>query len=89
MGDYSNVANAPGDLVVGDFLGPYEPAEFEVYPGVTAKARYILVLVDHYSRCTWLHPCPAADFNSAIHPLRAHFRLAGPPIAWRSDNAPF
>jgi hypothetical protein len=89
MGDYSNVANAPGDLVVGDFLGPYEPSEFEVYPGVTATARYILVLVDHYSRCTWLHPCPAADSKSAIHALRAHFRLAGPPVAWRSDNAPF
>ena len=89
MGDFSNVANAPGDLVVGDFLGPYEPVDFEVYPGVTATAKYILVLVDHYSRCTWLHPVPAADSKSAIHALRAHFRLAGPPVAWRSDNAPF
>ena len=70
MGDYLNVVSAPGDLVVGDFLGPYEPAEFEVYPGVTATARYILVLVDHYSRCTWLHPCR--------RPPSLQHRLGGP-----------
>ena len=89
MGDFNSLVAAPGDLVVGDFLGPFEPVDFEVYPGVFGTARYILVLVDHYSRCTWLHPCPAADTKSAIHALRTHFRLAGPPVAWRSDNSPF
>jgi transposase InsO family protein len=86
MGDFSTVATASNDLWVMDFLGPLPDADAEVAVGVSTTFNSILVIVDHFSRLTFLQPCKAMDAKNVIFQLNQLIHRVGWPRRIRCDG---
>ena len=86
LGDYLSQATAPNSLIVADFLGPLAEVPHQVAPGVTINVSFILVLVDHFSRMCFLHPCQAADSKNVLFHLQHHLSRFGWPAHLRCDG---
>lgn len=70
----------PMDKVFIDYLGPL--------PRTKRGNQYILVVIDGFSRFTWLVPSRNVTASTTIAHLTNIFSLFGPPKRLVSDNAP-
>jgi hypothetical protein len=75
------VVNSPIQLFGIDFVGP-----FPVFPGVTW--RYILVIVDYFSRFCWAYLYITDDQEEVINALRDLFEKEGVPVGFYADPGP-
>ena len=86
LGDYLSQVTAPNALIVADFLGPLVEVPHQVAPGIIVNVSHILVLVDHFSRMCFLHPCEAADGKNVLFHLQHHLTRYGWPAHLRCDG---
>lgn len=70
----------PMDKLFADYLGPL--------PRTRDGNRYVLVVVDAFTRFVWLLPSKGATAAWSIHHLRSIFASFGPPKELVTDNAP-
>lgn len=75
----SDREETPMDKIFIDHVGPL--------PRTKAGNRYILVVVDAFTRFCWLMPTGATTASNTIRQLERIFAVFGPPRALVSDNA--
>ena len=73
--------NGPMQMWGIDFVGP-----FPQFPGVVW--RYVLVIVDYFSRFCWAYLCVTDDQQEVIEALTDLFEKAGRPIGFYADPGP-
>ena len=54
----------------------------------SSRNKYLLVIIDEYSRFPFAFPCPNMYFSTAINCIEKRFSLCGMPLFVHSDNAP-
>jgi hypothetical protein len=72
--------SAPMELLRIDFVGP-----FPEFPGVF---KYILVIIDYFSRFVWAYMCKTDNQAETITLLTDLFSRYGPPVAFYADPGP-
>jgi hypothetical protein len=92
---------SPNTLLRMDFIGPFtestlSPSEYgqlqwpQVYTDASNQSgpqfKYILIVIDYFSRFVWAFPCITADSEEVIRCLRWLFSVFSSPVAIYSDK---
>ena len=83
----------PMEMLGMDFLGPIKPAGVggnqPINPAGVEGNRYILIIVDYYSRFLFAEATPTADGITVVRTLRKIAKIFGWPLAVYCDNASY
>ena len=83
----------PIDMLGMDFLGPIRPVGVDkhqpINPARVEGNRYILIIVDYYSRFLFAEATPTADSITVVRTLRKIAKIFGWPLAVYCDNASY
>ena len=77
--------STPMELLGIDFVGPF-PSFPNADPNVPGK--YVLVIVDYFSRFIWTYPCTTDDQKETINALEDLFNREGRPVGIYADPGP-
>jgi len=75
------LVHGPNELWGIDFIGPFPGFE-------TCPFRFILLIIDYFSRFIWAYACVSNDQDETIACLDDLFSRYGVPIAFYSDEGP-
>ncbi|KAI0995730.1 hypothetical protein K3495_g12449 [Podosphaera aphanis] len=75
------LVSSPNEVWGIDFIGPFPKAE-------KSKYRYILLIVDYFTRFVWTYPCVTNNSEETIQFLGEIFEKEGIPVGIYADEGP-
>ncbi|KAI0993881.1 hypothetical protein K3495_g14303 [Podosphaera aphanis] len=75
------LVSSPNEVWGIEFIGPFPKAE-------NSKHRYILLLIDYFTRFVWTYPCVTNNSAETIECLKDIFEKEGVPVGIYADEGP-